>query len=127
MNTVNRIAGLKNFGALCAFSALAFLGTQEAQAAPVRLACTFDAGAGVAAGQRTWTYDLEAHTVDGHRAGEKVPTVGNAYNQYFITDTLIGFSTSSGVRHTISLTDGRYTAYGANGSVHWTGACSVAK
>jgi hypothetical protein len=124
MNATNSIAGLKKFGALCA---LAFLATQQACAAPVRLVCTFDAGAGVAANERTWTYDLEARTVDGHHVGEKVPTVGGAYNQYFITDALIGFSTSSGVRHTISLADGRYTAYGANGSVHWAGTCAVAK
>jgi hypothetical protein len=124
MKPVNGIAGLKKFAALCA---LVFVASQQAQAAPVRLACSFEPGAGVASNTRTFTYDLEAHMVDGHHVGDKVPTVGSAYNQYFITDTLVGFSTSSGVRHTISLADGRYTAYGANGSVHWSGTCSVAK
>ena len=124
---MKRIAGLTKFGALSTLCALVFLATQQAEAAPVRLACTFAPGAAASATERVWTYDLAAHTVDGHRAGEKVPTVGNAYNQYFITDTQIGFSTSSGVRHTISLADGRYTAYGVNGSVHWIGNCSVAK
>src|SRR6185437_5200118 len=96
--------------ALIALAALTTLAVaQSAQAAPVRLTCTFDRNAGAAVSERTWTYDLEARTVDGHRTGEKIATVGNAYNQYFITDKLIGFSTSTGVRHTISLIDGRYT------------------
>ncbi len=120
-------SGLKKGSALGATLASVLIFSQPAIAAPVRLACTFDRNAGVAASERTWTYDLETHTVDGHRVGEKIPTVGNAYNQYFITDTLIGFSTSTGVRHTISLSDGRYTAYGINGSVHWTGTCVAAK
>jgi len=125
---MRHVTGLKNVGALCAILSTAFLCIQPAQAAPVRLACTFDANkAGTAQNERTWTYDLETHTVDGHRVGEKVATAGNAYNQYFITDTLIGFSTSTGVRHTISLADGRYTAYGANGSVRWTGSCAAVK
>ena len=121
---MKHVPGLKNAAALCAMLA-AMLGAQSAQAAPVRLNCTFNQGAG--ASDRTWTYDPVAHTVDGHRVGEKVPTAGGAYNRYFITDTLIGFSTSTGVRHTISLADGRYTAYGVNGSAHWTGSCTVVK
>ena len=99
----------------------------SAQAAPVRLTCTFDRANGANAAERVWTYDAEAHTVDGHRVGEKVVTAGMAYNQYFITDTLVGFSSSSGVRHTISRADGRYTAYGISGKVIWTGSCVVAQ
>ena len=99
----------------------------SAQAAPVRLTCTFDRANGANAAERVWTYDAEAHTVDGHRVGEKVSTVGTAYNQYFITDTLVGFSSSSGVRHTISRADGRYTAFGISGKVIWTGSCVVAQ
>lgn len=99
--------------------------TCAAHAAPVRLACTFDGQA--AGGQRTWTYDLEARTIDGHPVGQKITTVGNAYNQYFISDKLIGFSTSTGVRHSISLADGRYTAYGKDGAVRWTGNCVAAQ
>jgi hypothetical protein len=53
--------------------------------------------------------------------------VGDAYNRYFISDNLIGFSTSTGVRHTISLVDGTYTAYGIDGKVNWTGVCAPAK
>lgn len=96
-----------------------------AQAAPTHLACTFDDKA--AGDQRTWTYDLEARTIDGHPVGQKIATVGNAYNQYFISDNLIGFSTSTGVRHAISLANGRYTAYGKDGSVRWTGTCVAAQ
>lgn len=119
---------MKRFAALCSLGAIFALAfAQPAAASPVRLNCTFDRNTGAAASQRTWTYDLEAHTVDGHRVGEKVPTFGSGYNQYFITDSLIGFSSNTGVRHVISLADGRYTAYGANGSVLWSGTCSAAQ
>lgn len=124
---MKHLSGLKRSGLLCLMGVASACFAAQVQAAPMRLACSFDRNAGIAVNERTWTYDLQTHTVDGHRVGEKVPTSGGAYNQYFITDALIGFSTSSGVRHTISLADGRYTAYGADGSVRWTGTCVAAK
>ena len=92
-------------------------------AEPVRLTCTPDkSGQAIA---RVWTYDAQAHTVDGHHIGEQVTLPNGAYNRYFMTDSAIGFSASSGVRHSISLIDGRYTAYGSNGQVIWTGTCTA--
>ena len=96
--------------------------TANAIAAPVGVQCTFEKN--IAGGARTWTVDLEARTVDGHPVDAQVPTVGAAYNRYFITPTEIGFATSNGVRHTISRVDGRYTAFGANGKIRWAGKCA---
>jgi hypothetical protein len=97
----------------------------QAVAAPTSLLCTFTKN--VSGGQRVWVYDPVARTVDGHRTGETVNITAGAYNRYFITATEIGFSTSTGVRHTISLVNGNYSAYGADGKLNWTGTCAPLK
>ncbi len=107
---------------------LVLLAGQAAMAAPVTLTCTFAnsisaSGSGGGTGKRQWVYDVQAQTVDGHRVGETIDIKDGAYNRYFITDTAIGFATSSGVRHTVSRVDGSYTAFDANGKLNWRGQC----
>ncbi|HEY8025944.1 MAG TPA: hypothetical protein VIF60_15365 [Burkholderiaceae bacterium] len=113
------------FCKILAVVAMLLTANSQVYASPVRLLCSFDHGAN--GGARVWIYDPDTHTVDGHRMGEKVTTVGDAYNQYFITDDVIGFSTSTGVRHTISRADGRYTAYSKDGKPIWSGNCVPTK
>ncbi|HEY8100198.1 MAG TPA: hypothetical protein VIF82_05555 [Burkholderiaceae bacterium] len=91
-------------------------------AMPVTLHCTINKNQVSSA--RDWVVDITARTIDGHRVGDKVTTVGGAYNEYFITDTEIGFATSTGIRHSISRTDGIYKAFGMDGKLIWTGSCS---
>jgi hypothetical protein len=91
-------------------------------AMPVTLHCTINKNQVKTA--HDWVVDFAAQTIDGHRSGDKVNTVGGAYNQYFINDTEIGFMTSTGVRHVVSRADGMYKAYGVDGRLIWTGSCS---
>jgi hypothetical protein len=99
--------------------------TGHATAVPVSLQCTFNKNVG--GGERVWVFDAGTRTVDGHPVGEKIATAPGAYNRYFMTDTEIGFATSSGVRHVISRVDGSYTAYGVDGKARWTGTCTPVK
>ena len=113
----------------CAASAVfgVLLASQAAVATPVTLTCTFASNTNSTAnggpGKRQWVYDVQAQTVDGHRVGETIDIKDGAYNRYFLTDTAIGFSTSSGVRHTVSRVDGSYTAFDATGKLNWRGQC----
>ena len=110
--------------------------TGHAAATPITLACNFasdnyninnniNQNNNVrSVGKRQWVYDVQAQTVDGHRVGETVEIKDGAYNRYFITDTAIGFSTSTGVRHTVSRVDGSYKAFDANGKRNGAGLCT---
>ncbi len=112
-------------GAVCAGAAAMWSllsTTQTAVAAPVTLVCTAAGNAGAAA-KRQWVYDVQAQTVDGHHVGDTIAINATAYNRYFLTDAAIGFSSSSGVRHTVSRVDGSYTTFDANGKANGRGQC----
>ncbi len=126
--------------ATAALSVSLLLAAPQARSAPVTMTCTLAAVDGIAngtdgtdagrtgkrSGKKQWVYDLQAQTVDGHHVGDPIAIKDGAYNRYFITDKAIGFTSSSGVRHTVSRADGSYTLFDANGKPNGSGQCAAA-
>jgi hypothetical protein len=120
---MKRLTQITDTWKLAAVAMLLACSSIQVSAAPVILHCTINRNQVIT--RHDWVIDIGEHKIDGHPVDVKVPTVGGAYNQYFLNDAELGFVTSTGVRHAISRIDGLYRAFGVDGKVIWTGSCDT--